>query len=258
MSLQRLAHRIATVKALAGRTLAGDRVRDSAIAPIDVQAGEEAAPFIAVYTDDFEGRWRDLPGRDDQTLALILEIGVTARMLIADPDNPGNEIVSWGIPPTDAGIELTLDMIERQARIALDDEANAWAELWRTLHMGDAAYTSIRGASAEKGIRFAGRQLKVEVQPLDEPAFGPAASGVWSALLDAMDADAELVNLAPAVRSLIEADTPPVDWIAVRRRFGMDDGEVTSLGLEPAEGAGEETTFADHGEDPMQDTEPTQ
>ena len=44
--------RLLTVKALKGRTWAGERVYDSPAQPADLKIAEERAPFIGVYTDD--------------------------------------------------------------------------------------------------------------------------------------------------------------------------------------------------------------
>ncbi|HRD79031.1 MAG TPA: hypothetical protein PK264_24385, partial [Hyphomicrobiaceae bacterium] len=157
MSLARFALRTATVKAIRGRTFAGPFVRDSEIGPIDELASEGRIPFVVVYTDDvaLKCRGTDLLGNDGRT-SLVMEIGVTTRMT---PDG------DWEIPTTDAGMELTIDAIERQARTTLTAPAadNPWAELWREIVTDVAEIKSQRGASAREGVRFAGRQIVLEV-----------------------------------------------------------------------------------------------
>jgi len=230
MSLARLAHRLTLVQALRGRTLAGQAVKDSAIPDIQDATAEAAQPYIAVYTDDQVGPQRHLePPADGNSpttmvgLKISIEIGVTAQSEVPQ---------EWDIPTTDAGIELTLDAIERQILIVLADEANGWAELWRRLHRGDPAIKSIRGASAENGIRFAGRQIELTVQPLTDPPFGPAATGIWAQLLAALDAEPVLALPARVLRSLLEAPTPPPSWAEIRRAFAMDDPEARALLLD--------------------------
>ncbi|MBB4287670.1 hypothetical protein [Roseospira goensis] len=207
MSLSRLALRIVTVAALRGRTWAGDAVRDSAIPPLDVAARTERLPFLSVYTDDGETvpRHGDLlsgqPG-----FALIIEMAVTAQMA---PDG------AWAIPTTDAGMETTLDLLDRQIRRALMDPDDPWAGLWRALVIDIAVVRTQRGASADQGTRFAGRQIELQVRTLAEPRSGVTASGVWADLLARLEADAALAPLAPVLRAEIEGDTPampPVLW----------------------------------------------
>lgn len=236
MSIQRLAHRIATVAAIRGKTLAGAAVRDSAVAPIDIAASDEPAPFIAVYTDDQSSGMRGLDaGRPSDTLSIVIEFGVTAKMTFVD--NDGNEFQEPGQPPTDAQMEITLDMIERQIRVALADDGNAWAEIWRRLHTGDPEYSSTRGASAERGVRFAGRQLTIEVRPLPEPPAGASATGVWADLIAAVEADAATASLAPIVRDMIEGGDVALDWQIVRRSLALDEAEADSLLVSMADGA---------------------
>lgn len=244
MSLQRLAHRLATVAALRGRTLAGAAVRDSAIPPIDVMAGEERRPFIAVYTDDSSRSLRGLvPNTSGGTLAIVIEIGVTAQM---------ENDAEWVIPTTDAGMEIRLDAIERQIEIILQlnlsgegyrsapvDESNVWAAMWRRLHHGDPEVKSIRGASAEKGVRFAGRQYTIEVKPYAEPPFGPAATGLWADFLALLAADPEFGPLEPMIRALIEADAPPFDWETTMRALYLTQAEADALLVSLPDGADE-------------------
>ncbi len=200
MSLSRLALRIVTVAALRGRTWAGDAVRDSAIPPLDVAAREERLPFLSVYTDDGEVSPRNgdlLSGQPG--CSLVIESAVTAQM------RPGGD---WVIPTTDAGMETTLDLLDRQVRRILMEGDNAWSRLWRALVTEVRGLRSLRGASDEKGVRFAGRQLEIQVTTLPDPRPGHAASGVWSDLLEALAADIFLAPLVALLRAEIEGDAP--------------------------------------------------
>lgn len=243
MSLQRLAHRIATVAALRGRTLAGDAVGDSSIPPIDVTAGEGRQPFVAVYTDRAARSLRGLAsGSPGGSLVIVIEIGVAAR--IGDGDD-------WEIPPTDAGFEFTLDVIERQIMIALADEKSAWAEMWRRLHGGDPEIESLRGRLADDGaddgedgdldgdagVRLAGRRIVIEVSPLAEPPCGPPAPLLWRDFLDLLAADDDQAPLEPAIRALIEASPVPDDWLAAMRGLLLTRPEADALGVAPPDGA---------------------
>ena len=54
MSLTRLAMRLAAARALLDSTLAGDRVFDSAVDPIDQTIAEPRQPILVLTTDEHE------------------------------------------------------------------------------------------------------------------------------------------------------------------------------------------------------------
>ena len=144
MSLAREALRIATVRALRGATWVGDRVRDSEAGPFDDQAQDKPEPGIIVYTDD--GKFGG--GAQSKTLFaggetnLVIEIVITQRMRVRVlGENGPEEQILWDMPETDAAMELTLGMIERQVKVALSDPGNIWGEMWRrfALAIGEPA-----------------------------------------------------------------------------------------------------------------------
>ena len=228
MSLSRFALRTATVKALRGRTFAGAMVRDSEIGPIDEMAAESRIPFVVVYTDDVQvaGRGTDLLSSDGKC-ALVLEIGVTTRMA-ADGD--------WEIPTTDAGMELTIDAIERQARATLASPApdNPWAELWRDLVQAVHEVKSQRGAAAKDGVRFAGRQIVVDVELLREPHPGRPLGPVWQRFLALAAADSDLAGLVPMLTTLATGGAVNwPEWRRVEAAFGLSRARSRAMLLTP-------------------------
>ncbi|WP_336810931.1 hypothetical protein [Bosea sp. MMO-172] len=239
MSLSRLAIRLATVKALAGRTMAGGAVSDSQVSAIDVAAAEHKHPFIAVYSDDGEasGVGRDISGNG--AFSLAVEIGVTSKMRYR-LDSGEDEVVD-ALVPTDALMEMTLDLIARQIVIALADPTNDWANLWRRLVPKVGRVRTRRGASADKLLRFAGRQMEIEVHPLGDPPFGKPPAGVWSDLLDAIeqDTDPEFRKLAAVIRSSIVGDPQPPSWRIEQAQLALTGGEAVALQITPAEGLGD-------------------
>jgi hypothetical protein len=229
MSLVRLAHRLTVVRALRGATLAGDRVIDSSILSVEVAAKDHPKPFVVVYTDDLHRRQRGLdPGRRDD-LSIVLEIGGTSTMVNDE---------AWSIPPTDAGLELSLDLIERQIAVALADEGNAWSELWRRLHTGDPGWKSMRG-STDEGIRLAGRRITIDVDPIGEPAFGRPPTGVWADFLTLLATDPTAGGIVDDLRGLFVGSTVATDAEAMLRRFGLYAAETAALLL----GGDHETTI---------------
>lgn len=227
MSFARFALRTATVKALRGRTFAGDMVRDSEIGPIDDAAKDKEIPFVVVYTDDSEiaGHGTDLIGNDGKQ-CLVFEIGVTTRMTAQG---------EWEIPTTDAGMELTIDAIERQIKLALADPAdNAWGELWRDLVLGIEAKKSQRGAAAKDGLRFAGRQLVIDVTMPRDPHPGRPLGPLWQRFLALVAADADLSVQLPVLTQLATGGaTNWPEWKRVRAAYGLSLDRARAMQLTP-------------------------
>lgn len=239
MSLSRLAIRLVTVKALAGQTLAGSAVSDSEVSAIDVAAAEHKRPFIAVYTDDGEGQG---VGRDlltgNGTFSLAIESGVTSKMRYR-LDSGEDELVD-ALVPTDALMEMTLDLIARQIAIALADPTNEWADLWRRFVTKVGRIRTRRGASADKLLRFAGRQMEIEVHPLADPPFGKAPSGVWADLLAKIeqDDDPDFRKLAAPIRAAMVGDQPEPTWRLDQSQLALSNGEAVAMLVTPPEGIG--------------------
>ncbi|MBS1164152.1 MAG: hypothetical protein H6R00_177 [Proteobacteria bacterium] len=231
MSVVRIASRLVIVLALRGHTLAGGTVADSENTPFDKKAAEAVCPFISVYTDNQARNARDIdPARPVDRLTITIEIGVSAKV----QDDKGEDID--GLPMTDAGMELILDAIERQILIVLADDENPWSAIWKRLWRGDPQLKSTRGASAADGVRFAGRQLEIIVEPLKEPPSGAPATGVWADLLSMVDVVPGRETTARMLRQLIEAPAPTDDWYALRRNMLMSAAEGSALLLDPMPG----------------------
>lgn len=225
MSFSRLALRLATVKALTDATFAGHRVRDSEIGPLEDLAENEAAPVIIVYTDDEESNIarRDLASHDGWQ-SLVIEVAVTTRMKNAE---------GWEIPPTSEGLELTLDLIERQVIATLTGGNGTWATVWRDLVRECGKRTSRRGASAKDGTRFAGRQIVLEIQLPKEPASATIDGPLWSAFFAAIDVTPDLAEIATMLRAIAVGDSALTNFGAIRAAFGMTAAEGDALLLRP-------------------------
>ena len=159
MSLSRLAMRVAAARALKGATLAEARVFDSAVDPIDQTIAETRQPILIVTTDDHEVEvtGRDL-GHGNISCDLVIEAAIASRVELNTPDGDGGE-VTIAIPHTDEGMELALDVMEHQVMAALTRERSDWSRVWMKLVPRVSRRLSRRGASVEKGVRFAARQI---------------------------------------------------------------------------------------------------
>lgn len=234
MSLARLAMRIAAARALRGATLAGDRVFDSAIDPIDQAIAETRQPILIVSTEDQE---MDITGRDlnhgRASCELVIEAAIAARVEVALPDGEGGE-TTIAIPHTDEGMELVLDMIEHQAIAALIRERTDWSRVWMRLVPRIARRASRRGASSEKGVRFAARQITLTCDLIEAPTDGGPipGNGTWADVLAVMDADAALAPIAAMLRAEIEGQ-PIADWRRAANMLGVELTTADAIGLGP-------------------------
>ncbi len=236
MSLSRLAMRIAAARAVKNATLAGARVFDSAIDPIDLTIAENRQPILVVMTDEHEG----IPtGRDlfhtDASCDLIIEAAIAARVEIEGED-------TITIPHTDEGMELVLDMIEHQVIAALTRERTAWSRVWMKLVPRVKRRLSRRGASAENGVRFAARQIVLTCDLIEAPTDGaPVAAGTaWHDVLAVMAADPALSPIADLLRTTIEGE-PVADWKRAANILAVHRSTANAIGLGPV---------VDDGDDP--------
>ncbi len=248
MSISRAALRIATVKALVGNTLADDRVHDSEIGPLEDIAGKSTAPIVVVYTDDedVDVKQRDLLAHDGMQ-SLVIEIAVTTKM-----DKSGD----WSISNnTDKGMELIIDLIEHQCFATLQKSESNWAEIWRMLAGGVGKRRDRRGVSAENGVRFAGRQILIEVELPKEPSADTLNGPTWSRFFEAAASEQDLAMVALDIRT-VAMGASPGDGDSIRSRYGITAEEAVALGvakkptadpLVPITSIEQQTTLVDGG-----------
>jgi len=235
MSLARLAMRIAAARALKGATLAGNRVFDSAIAPIDQTIAEERQPILIVTTDDHEV---EVTGRDvvhgNVSCDLVIEAAIAARVELAVGDESQPSLV---IPHTDEGMELALDLLEHQVIAALLRESSDWSRVFIRLVPRISRRISRRGASVEKGVRFAARQILLTCDLIEAPASGAAIlpTGPWADLLTVLSEDSDLAFLATLLREEIEG-TPLVEWQRAANILAISRDTGRGIGLGPMRG----------------------
>ncbi|MGE8942698.1 hypothetical protein ACO2I3_12355 [Leptospira interrogans] len=244
--LNRLALRLATVRALRGRTLAGNRVADSEVAAIDDVAAEAAAPVVIVYTDggSFTATGRDLyttkgDGRVESGYQrLVIEIAVTQRMRVQ-----GGEDEAHVQPETDAAMEFTLDIIERQITTTLMSSIEPWAEMWRRFVMDIGPRESDRGTSMREGVRFAGRQITLSVSLPKEPPHGVSPGPLWTDFMSLAATDDSLAPVVPVLEAAL-AGTDLADWRVLAGAYGLTEAEARALGIGPADGGDDDLTFS--------------
>ena len=232
MSLARLAMRIAAARALRGATLAETRVYDSAIAPIDQTIAEERQPILIVTTDDHE---MEVTGRDlfhgPVACELVIEAAIAARVEVAG-DGESESVIT--IPHTDEGMELALDLMEHQVMAALIRERTPWSRVWMKLVPRLSRRLSRRGASVEKGVRFAARQIVLTCDLIEAPTDGAAIAEdtAWADVIAIMSADSDLAPIAQMLQSEIEGQ-PLADWRRAANMLGIHLETADAIGLGP-------------------------
>ena len=232
MSLARLAMRIAAARTLRGATLAETRVYDSAIAPIDETIAAERQPILIVTTDDHE---MEVTGRDlfHGTVAcdLVIEAAIAARVEVHG-DGEAESVIT--IPHTDEGMELALDLMEHQVMAALIRERTPWSRVWMKLVPRISRRLSRRGASVEKGVRFAARQIVLTCDLIEAPTDGASVSEgtAWADVIGIMRTDADLAPIAQILRSEIEGQ-PLADWRRAANMLGIHLDTANAIGIGP-------------------------
>lgn len=226
-AIARTALRIAAVEAILGKTLAVDRVFDSAIDALDAQLNEEERrPIITVTTDDDvrQGKVRDT-WSNDRKIDLVIEIAVASKVT-------AEGIV---IPETDFGLEWSLDIIEHQIERALFSEDSAWGKVFMGLVLETADWKSRRGASADAGLRFAARQINITLDVVQAPLPGEAITeGPYQDLFTAMAGQPDRVELGSLLRAVLEGTDKP-EWERLSEAIGLRRAEAASIGIAPVD-----------------------
>lgn len=232
MSLIRTVIRLSAVQALTNSTWAQDRVYDSDNTPlVDALMNKGTKPYITVFTD--EDVRADISGKDvyaaNRRMHLVLELGVASATKL----NNGTETLT--IPATDAGMELAVDILEGQAlRAVLTDPQSQWGQLISDIVLSVYRVNALRGGMAERGGRWASRQLTLFLDTLSDPAPGTVLGPNhpvtrFFTMASAVPAMADAVEFMRA--SLSGAAAP--DWIQSQAWMGLTRRATQAMGIAP-------------------------
>lgn len=243
MSLARIALRATAVEALKGRTRALKNVLDSEIGIIDSDSSgkveiEAGAYFIAIYTDagktqtgDNELRALLLNGRTE----ILFETGVTAKMVVLNPETAEASLPEMGIPDTDGNFEFTLDLISREIAEALTDPDNVWGQLFLSFIYRTVSTERTRVGNIADGVRLAAHQTKIVVDLIDDPEpkcpLDPDAPFARFIALALASEDESLQKKATFMEAIITGHREP--WERLQQVHGMTAQELLALGLGP-------------------------
>ncbi len=173
MSLERTALRIAAVMALSNGyaapypTIAGGRVYDSRMDPIQGLEAGDLVPVIVVHTDDDMGEEvsRNNGGPTfNRTVSLSVEFQVYMFGYdSADEEDEQRASPTLLHPASEPELEAVLDMFEAQIAAVFADGISTWGGWLDKTHRGIETWQSERFVDRGSGIRLASRQVRVKV-----------------------------------------------------------------------------------------------
>lgn len=235
MSLAKLVLRQLTVLSLVGKTLAGNDVMSSVLAPLNEVKDTEQRPVVAVFTDSAKADDAHISGRDiigaQEVVTLALEIGI----FTAAPPTDGDGETIVGIPESDEGMEITIDIIQRQAVAELQTGMSVFSDLWRAFVFRVVGTSTERGAGIQNGVRFAARRFEIQCETLSDPIPGQALPSEWERAIAALEGDMRTATLGALVRT-IAVGAPLTSWQQIKGELGLIEAAARMVSIGPLTG----------------------
>lgn len=238
MSLGNLMVRNLALMALRGRTLAKEEVQASLLMPLNDIKDDQVVPVLAIYTDTAKAGAEDIEGRDfigaRSTTTLAFEFACFTRAPVDKGVDSADTETVLGIPNTDEGMEMTLDIIQRQIFSVLQTSENPWSELFRQFVIKGRGWEAERGASVEVGSKFAARRLEMLVQVIADPIAGKPLPPIWEAALAAFEANMPTAVFGVTLRKVAAGDDLPT-WRTAQDELGLTRDGLNSIGIGPVD-----------------------
>jgi hypothetical protein len=229
MSLAVAAMQLCVVQSLSGQIQA--KVLDSAVDPRDLEGGP--LPVVIIYSALGRRRVQGMEFFDSRHLVdLVLDFGVAHKATRTFTDGTAQEVVEF--QATDAGYDALLQTMEYECGKILFASNDPWPDLFRRFVFSFAKEEETdwsRGQLAEGGRQALLRQV-YRIDILGDPVPGAPLPALWSDLLTAMSADAELVEMAKYWRALIASPTLP-EWRREQAQLGLSLSDMFALGPAP-------------------------
>ncbi len=237
---------VAVTEALKGRTIAGEAVHDSLIKALPQIMEGDIHPIVAVSIEDCISQDGDGLFRTDASMTLMLQLAIAKSVSVPVTVGEGEEAVTTALEvgDTDAALEASLNLLDRQWRIALSDPLNAWAELFRQLvpHVGKVS--DIRLTDPETGRKHAARIVEISISPIAEPYPGQGDQDVVRQGLAQMATEPDYADLAAILSASLDAGEDLFDWQVVQGRLLSLSGMPALIGVGTPDN-GEEVLFTE-------------
>lgn len=227
MGVVRALCRLLVIQAIKGQTIAADAVFDSKIEPLEeLMKGADQHPVVIVRIDFAEQPtsgegWLTRTG----TLSLGLDLIVATKVAMS---NGSSEVV---IAETDDGLEMSLDILDRQVRLAMSDPTNTWAELFRKLCPTIGSIKDARGIDPESGRKHALRAIEAEIEPIFEPSLGQETPGPITDALNALEAIEDYAGVVGLLRVSLSEGDALFDWQKVQAALGAIASVPADIGV---------------------------
>ncbi|RWG53994.1 MAG: hypothetical protein EOQ64_21990 [Mesorhizobium sp.] len=241
MSLVNAMLRMLAVQALRGNTIAADGVTDSSIEALSSIMSDRQAPVILVRIDESK-----YAGQNEGffvtsgTVTFALDLIVASSVTYQTTD--GQAVNQIEIAATDAGLEFSLDMLDRQWRRVLSDPNNAFAECFRSLVAAIGPAKAARGVDPEGGRKHAIRMVEIEIEPVCDPAPGAELPPVIDAALTQLATVPDYQSAVVIMRGEFAKGFDLMSWQKIQSTLMTTAAVPAMLGVAPPD-AGEVVGF---------------
>lgn len=230
MNPDRLVVRLAAISALNNYmqapypTLAGDKIFDSRIEPVEDFKEDVLFPVCVIYTDYDRDHWDH-----HSMMSKDRFLTITFELLIAQvTEQDGGFLVNH--PNTDSELETSLDIFEIQIENAFKAD-NVAANCFRYLMNSYVGVISRRGATVEGGTKLAARQITVESKVTRGPANGTIAPAI-AAFLDELEGHDDYADRVPGIRGIYTDASTLTASEQLLRIMGWPDPAAGLLGYQ--------------------------
>lgn len=200
MSLVPFALRVCATRALQAALPVNVVVVDSPQEPLDLLDKTAPRPVLAVYTGSAMTK---LEGRDllGGAPVVLLTLQIFLPETFAFEASPDHFIT---VDTRRQGAETALDILWRDALLALNASSEPWAALWREFAPVVVSIANQHYLLERNGVKVTAREVTLECEPIHEPIPGGEPADAWVALINLMRADTRGDGLA-ALADWVEA-----------------------------------------------------
>lgn len=232
---------ISAVEAARGETIAGPNVHDCKIESLNGDLKDSRLPVLIFSIEAAEqrpqGNGHGFFGRPS-TCKLQVQATIFELTKVGGDAGGKPETLELVIGETDAALEATLNILDRQWRVALTHPRNAWGDVFRGLVLRVGKVQDMRAADPELPRRHAMRLSEVEIDTIAEPGLGEEIPPAIEAGLALLEADPDYLELAGELRALLAVGSDLDDWEKTQASLFASRAQVSALGYGPLDPGG--------------------